>query len=135
MYMLIDQRTDTPFYIGSNGDKERRPRSHLRGNCVMSARYVEEIQQAGFTPEMQIIADGLESEEALRLTCQSRTVAALVLPFQQPSPPVATERRRPAPALLRLRYGQHRALSIEDRTGTASRSRDRESIPYTTFQG
>lgn len=69
-YLIIDPRTDTPFYVGQTLNMEHRKSSHLRETNKYRAykKMIASIQLDGLEPEFQIVdiqpthLDSLRSE-------------------------------------------------------------------------
>ncbi len=73
VYMLIDPRNDTPFYVGKG--KKKRHQQHVaewrrgdvsRGNAKKLAR-IGEIHKAGLQVQYAFVAEGLTEPAAFRL--------------------------------------------------------------------
>ncbi|MEF3313441.1 viroplasmin family protein [Paenibacillus sp. GYB004] len=69
-YVIIDPRTQMPFYVGQTHDMEHRKTSHLRDSYKHRAykKWIASIRKDGLEPEFQIVdtqptkADSLRSE-------------------------------------------------------------------------
>ena len=73
VYMLMDPRTDTPFYVGKG--KKQRHKQHLaewrkddihKSNPKVQAR-IDQIHKAGLQMQYAFVAEGLTEPAALRL--------------------------------------------------------------------
>lgn len=63
VYLYIDPRTNEPFYVGK-GQGERAI-AHLRDTCESrKVARIKEIIEAGYQPQIDILAHGLSTEEA-----------------------------------------------------------------------
>ncbi|WP_058302035.1 ribonuclease H1 domain-containing protein [Gorillibacterium timonense] len=69
-YLIIDPRTQMPFYVGQTHDMEHRKISHLRDSYKHRAykKWITDIRKDGLEPEFQVVdiqptkADSLRSE-------------------------------------------------------------------------
>src|SRR5215469_8693621 len=64
VYILVDPRSGLPFYVGMSDDPHHRMQAHLTHDCVSSTRFVKDIQDAGRTPRLKIIAYDLDRKAA-----------------------------------------------------------------------
>lgn len=66
IYVIVDPRSQRPFYVGETKSFSRRCRQHLKGTDQISGLVIRQIQENGFIPHFVVLEVHDDEETALR---------------------------------------------------------------------